>query len=149
MKKVQIFLLFTLIFPLALIQEVFAQKRAELKGIEINRLALQKAEDDLGQLYHFQKPYPLVDFELDGIFWSTSAPDSGWMQKMRIEYSSDKNFSPGVKGLITFINKSKDTITLANVVPLEDPQKKFSLQEKERTAFHVRIYSFPGDNRLM
>ena len=144
MKKVQIFLLFTLIFPIALIQEVFAQKRAELKSIEINRLLLLKAEDDLGQLYHFEKPYPLVDFELDGILWSTSAPDSGWAQKMRIEYSSEKNFSPGVKGLITFINKSKDTITLANVVPFGRSSEKVFITGKGKNSISRTHLFLPG-----
>lgn len=144
MKKMLLLFLIAETFLVGFTQDVSAQHKTELKNIQVSRLSLQQAGDNFGQSYHFEKPYPLADFELDGRLCSTSAPDSGWAQKLHIEYSSDKDFLIGIKGLITFINKSKDTLTLRNVVPFGRSSEKVFITGKGRNGISRTHLFLPG-----
>lgn len=144
LKKFIFFLLEVQLFTFGITPKAFSQERTSLKKIEISQLSLQQLENDLGVIYHFEKPNPLIDFEINGGLWSTFASDSGWAQKMRIEYRADEGFSPGVKGKITFINQSKDTLRLGNVVPFGRSPKKVFITGKGENRISRTYLFLPG-----
>jgi formylglycine-generating enzyme required for sulfatase activity len=105
---------------------VSAQTGNELKSIQVDQLSVKALTDRQEQEYSVSKPFPLVDFELNGRVCSSFPSDAGWARKMSIVYQPDEGFTPGIKGALTFINHSKDTLTLANVVPFgRSPEKIF------------------------
>lgn len=67
-------------------------------------------------------PLPLVTFLLNDIPKSTANTQSGndfavIDKKLSVTYSQVSGYNPGLKAEITFINISKDTLRLGNVVP--------------------------------
>lgn len=102
-----------------------AQNGKELNRIEVKNLAVQKAVNKQGQTFSFNQ-VPLVDFKLNKKLLSSSNLDNNLSQNIKIEYQPEDGFTPGLKGVITFTNESKDTLSLANVVPLgRSPAKIF------------------------
>lgn len=144
MKKILLSVSFAGIIQVCAGTHVFAQEGPALKSIEIRQLSLQEIKDNAGRTYRFEKPCPLVDFVLDGKLWSTSTPETGWTQKMRIEYRGDENFAPGVKGTVTFVNQSKDTLTLENVVPFGRSSGKVFITGKGKNGISRTHLFLPG-----
>lgn len=130
MKKTLLYLLSGMIFLLTFIQDGFSQRNAILKKVELSDLFLVQVESESGQTYRLEKKSPLIDFELDGTLQHISDYKLAKAPKVRIEYNFDKDFFEGVKGTITLINQSKDTIELANVVPFGRSREKIFITGK-------------------
>lgn len=123
---------------------VAAQTGNGLKSIEVNQLSVQKVADNRGQWHTAERPFSLVDFELDGKWCSASSPDAAWTQKIRIEYHAEEGFTPGAKGMVTFINDSKDTLTLENVVPFGRSAEKVFITGKGKNGISRTHLFLPG-----
>ena len=76
-----------------------------LQNIKLDEgLQVTNFEDDQQRI--FQAKLPLLSY--------TSQPDH---QPLHVSFERTLPFSPGIKGIVTFQNDSKDTIHLSNVVP--------------------------------
>jgi formylglycine-generating enzyme required for sulfatase activity len=117
MKRVFFALVLTGIFCTALPGSVLAQEGPALKDIQVEQLAVRSARDNSGHLYSMENPVPLVDFDLGGKTFSSSA-GAAWSGKLSIGYTPDAEFTPGIRGTVAFKNISEDTLTLSNIVPL-------------------------------
>lgn len=122
----KIFLLFLLTGMYLVIPTVpaSAQQTTSLKDLQLAQLSVSSVLDNQGHHIAIEKPLPLVDFEINGKLYSSSAAEASWQQKLSISYQADPGFSPGLRGTVTFNNISGDTLTLSNVVPFGRAEDK-------------------------
>lgn len=91
-------------------------QNAPLKDMRLEGLNVTAFLDSAGDLQRPARAWPLVSFELDGTRQSTAEP-SAWQGRLSLSYVPDSGSTPGITGMLRFRNVSRDTLTLANVVP--------------------------------
>src|SRR5690242_11811438 len=92
-------------------------QKGGLQSLTIDQLSVTGIHDVTEKSFSLTK-LPLVDFELNHEIFSSNDPRGSWNEKLEVSYVADPDFSPGTRGTVTFKNISRDTLMLANVVPL-------------------------------
>jgi len=122
--------LFSAIFFIALLFAA-ANVSGQLKNMKFadgNSYTIEKLLDETGKEYHLYSKLPLVSFDISikndlknkqtCTTGNESFTDFVGAGKMMVSWKQEDGYKPGLKGLITFTNVSKDTLWLTNVFPI-------------------------------
>lgn len=115
MKRISLLIVFSGINFLCPLNS--SAQQGGLKNLTVNKLSVTGIHDLSEKSYSLNK-MPLVDFELNHKNCSSNDNRGNWNEKLQVSYVADPDFSPGTRGTVIFKNISRDTLTLANVVPL-------------------------------